>query len=137
MKKLFFPFLVFLFICSFSNPLTAQPKAETYRLLHVKFKPGKAKEGMDIGKNYFSRAYAEAGHSTQIVEFNNSDGEWDGIVLIPLSAGLPEEGQPHPKAVMEKLVGIAGGDEALQKIQEHFNSMVEQITVDEVQLTRF
>lgn len=132
MKKLFSLFLALALVCCFSNPLTAQSQTEGYRLLHVKSKPGKAKESMDIGKNYFSRAYAEAGHATRIIEFHNSEGNWDGLVLLPMSAGVPEEGQPHPKVVMEKLVEITDGEEALQQLQERFGAMVEQITVGEV-----
>ena len=137
MKKLFITSLALMLAFTLSNQLAAQSTVESYRLLHVKFKSGKAKEGMEIGKKYFSRAYAEAGHPPQIIEFKNPDGDWDGLVLLPLSAGLPEEGQPHPKAVMEKLIQITGGEEALQKIDERFNSMVEKITVDQVQVTRF
>ena len=137
MKKLFIISLALMLAFTLSDQLTAQSTVESYRLLHVKFKPGKAKEGMDIGKKYFSRAYAEAGHPAQVIEFHDPDGDWDGLILLPLSAGLPEEGQPHPTAVMEKLIRVTGGMEALRKIDDQFNSMVERMAVKQVQVTGF
>lgn len=126
-------------VLTYSTSLTAQNESDTqtHRLLHIKFKSGKAAEGMEIGKTYFSRAYALAGHSTEVFEFTDAQSEWDGIIAIPLAAGEPVEGQGHPKAVVEKLIEITGGEAALQEINKRFFALIEQQRIDLVKLEHF
>lgn len=137
MKKLIFAALTCLITLGFSLSTSAQNSADIHRILYIKFKPGKAAEGMEIGKKYFSKAYAEAGHSTEVLEITSKDGIWDGIIMIPLSAGTPEAGQAHPKIVLEKMKQIAGSEAALQKINERFFSLVERQRMDLAKLERF
>ena len=138
MRNVCYALLTIFLVIGFFNSSSAQQNDQefTHRLLRIKFKAGKATEGMNIGKQYFSKAYAAAGHATEVFEFDG-EGEWDGLVVIPLSAGEPEEGQAHPKAVLEEMIKIAGGEAALEKINERFFSYIEQQQMALVRLERF
>lgn len=100
---------------------------------HAKFKPGKSKEALQIGKKYFSAAYQSAGYEVDIYEFLNS--EWDVLIVIPLKEGVESFVNMPPKEVGEKLIQLAGGELKLKEITEKYNDLVAKERWDLVKRT--
>lgn len=136
MKKLFIITCASLLCLTFSNRLTAQMASDTHRLIHVKFKADKVSEGMKIAKSY-CQAYAAAGHRPTVFEFDGVDGKWDGIFILPLSAGLPENGDPHPKVVMQQLAEMLGEEVDLAQLHESFTAMIAELSIEDVREGKF
>lgn len=117
--------LVGLISLHFTTPAETQvpPKKESwYRLVHLKFKPGKMQEGMSVGDQYFTAAYKKADYSVQVFELEND--EWDALILIELKAGKAGFEKPMPEKVWKHMVEIAGSAEKMEAIIQKFETQL-------------
>lgn len=92
MKKL--ALVPVLFALSIAVPANAQdlkPERMTDVTWHMveflKFQPGKRARGMEMIEKYFAAADRDLGREGQVVDVHFNTGEWDSIVIFPMSGG--------------------------------------------------
>ena len=125
MKTVFFALFTCLWMFACTTTTYAQDaNGEKWQSVRfVKFKDGKAAEGMEIGRKYFAPAYEQAGYKLAVLEF--TEGEWDAMIVVPLKNGPADKDQNTPKEVQQNLLNLAGGEAALNKVFERYNNAVD------------
>jgi hypothetical protein len=112
---------------------TPQPSrvedVQYYKVEYHRFKPGKADEGRDFIRNHFRPADRAAG--IEVLEFTPITGDWDWIAFFPVEPDfLAWERSPSSIRARAKFEEMAGGTEQAKKLDQEFNSLIQELRVE-------
>lgn len=101
--------------------------ASWYAIEHIDFKPGQAEAALEIIKEHYAPAGAEAGTPGPVMHLEHRTGEWDLTVIWHMKGGPGDmEWKRSPDDVKweEKFVEMVGGEKKAKEIGEEFASYV-------------
>jgi hypothetical protein len=110
------------------------PKAEKYdnpvwySMTHVKYKPGKLDEAMEMIREHFEPASMAAGTPSPAMVLVNHSGEWDLTIIWKMKGGLSAmEWKTSPDNVkwMKALKEHLGGDGKMEEVMGQYQSLIQ------------
>lgn len=122
MKRVIFLMLIALILSTTVQGQESKEEIQYYRVLAIKFKFGKADEGINQGMNLFKQALTDIGRENMV--FQSESGPYDLLVFDPVSKDSPFQDDfrgDHFKAMIE----IMGSEAALMKEIQEWSELVE------------
>ncbi|MDP2471714.1 MAG: hypothetical protein Q8W45_10650 [Candidatus Palauibacterales bacterium] len=125
-------------VCLFTIPSRAGAQeaqkwegADWYRIVQVDYYNGKADDARRIIEEHYMPAGEAAGTPTPVMLLWNETGEWDLTIIWHMKDGPSSmEWRRSPDSVTwwQAFVEREGGEEAAEKIQEEYSSLVARST---------
>ena len=125
-------------VCLFTVPTRAEAQegqkwegVTWYRIVNVDYYNGKAGDARDIINDHYLAAAEKAGTPAPDMLLWNDTGEWDLTIVWKMKDGPSSmEWRRSPDSVTwwNAFVEQEGGDEAAQKIQDQYSSLVARST---------
>ncbi|NND15144.1 MAG: hypothetical protein HKN89_02325 [Eudoraea sp.] len=122
MRKVILFLMIALFVSASSIGQESKEEIQYYRVLAIKFKFGKADEGVKRGMDLFKKALTNIGVENMV--FRSESGPHDLLVFDPVKKSSPFEDDfrgDHFKAMVE----IMGSEEALTQEIQAWSELVE------------